>query len=68
MGDSVNFRIFWAILIVVGYSIGVFWLGSYVDRKSLNQSLAFQNYEFLQDNARANEEILSILRGCGREE
>lgn len=59
-------RVFWSVLIVVGYSIGLFWLGVYVERKSLNQSLAFQNYEFLQENAKVNDEILRRLRDCGR--
>lgn len=57
-------QVFWSVTIVVGYSIGMFWLGSYVERKSLNQSLAFQNYQFLIENAKVNEEILRLLRDC----
>jgi len=61
-----DLKAFWSVLIVVAYSIALFWLGSYVERRSLNQSLAFQNFQLLEENAKANDEILRRLRDCGK--
>jgi len=71
-------RVFVAVMIVVAYSIGLFWLGTSVERRSLNNSLAGQNNALLKQNDEANtefkerqrqnkaliEEILGLLREC----
>lgn len=50
-------RVFSAVAVVVAYSISLFWLGSSVERKSLNNSLAGQNNEILRRDMEFNTEF-----------
>lgn len=57
-------QVFWSVTIVVGYSIGMFWLGAYVESNQHRVNIAHENRVLLLENAKANDEILKRLRSC----
>lgn len=50
-------RVFSAVAMVVAYSISLFWIGTTVERRSLNNSLAGKNYDMLKKDGVFNDEF-----------